>query len=105
MVPTMLVTLGVQLANTRNVVFTKDVLIASAIRLLGGPLIAYLLVIPFGLTGLERSAGILQAGMPAAVLASIIALEHKLLPDFVITTVLFSTLASLVTLTLLLAFV
>lgn len=103
MIPTMLVTLGVQLAETKQIRFSVDVLIASAIRLIGGPALAMLIVIPFGLTGIERAAGILQAGMPAAVLASIIALEHKLLPDFVTTTVLFSTLVSLLTLTVLLA--
>ncbi|MGB5049088.1 MAG: AEC family transporter, partial [Caldilineaceae bacterium] len=78
---------------------SADMFIASGVRLLGGPLLALLLVIPFGLTGLERGAGILQASMPSAVLASIIALEHDLLPDFVTPTVLLSTLLSLVTLT------
>jgi malate permease and related proteins len=105
MIPTMLVTLGAQLAATQNVVFNRDVIIASAVRLVGVPAIAMLLVIPFGLSGVERAAGILQAGMPAAVLASIVALEHDLLPNFVISTVLFSTLISLLTLTVLLAVV
>jgi predicted permease len=49
---------------------------------------------------LERNAGVLQAGMPTAVLASIIALEYDLLPDFVTTTVLFTTIASVITLTI-----
>ncbi|MCL4835161.1 MAG: AEC family transporter [Caldilineaceae bacterium] len=101
MVPTMLVTLGVQLTQMKNFHFSADMFIASGVRLLGGPLLAFLLVIPFGLAGLERGAGILQASMPAAVLASIIALEHDLLPDFVTPTVLLSTLLSLVTLTVL----
>lgn len=105
MIPTMLVTLGVQLANTAQIRFSPDVWIASAVRLAGGPLLAMLLVIPFGLDGLARGAGILQAGMPAAVLASIISIEHKLLPDFVTTTVLFSTVVSLITLTILLALI
>ena len=43
--------------------------------------------------------------MPAAVLTSLIALEHDLLPDFVTTTVLFSTILSSITLTLVLALV
>ncbi|MBI1295424.1 AEC family transporter [bacterium] len=103
MIPTMLVTLGVQLAAMKQIRFSADVFIASAIRLIGGPVLAMLIVIPFGLTGVERAAGVLQAGMPAAVLATIIALEHKLLPDFVTTTVLFSTVVSLLTLTVLLA--
>lgn len=99
MVPTMLVTLGVQLTQMKHFHFSADMFIAGGVRLLGGPLLALLLVIPFGLTGLERGAGILQASMPSAVLASIIALEHDLLPDFVTPTVLLSTLLSLVTLT------
>jgi len=39
------------------------------------------------------------------VLAALIALEHKLVPDFVTTAVLFSTLLSAVTLTIVLALV
>ena len=99
MVPTMLITLGVQLGQMRQVSLSADMWVASGVRLLGGPLLAFLLVIPFGLTGLERGAGILQASMPSAVLASLIALEHDLLPDFVTPAVLLSTLLSLVTLT------
>ncbi len=105
MIPTMLVTLGVQLAGVEQLRITQDTVIASLVRLIGGPALALLVVIPFGLTGIERGAGIFQAGMPAAILTSIIALEYKLLPDFVTTTVLFSTLVSVITLTLLLAFV
>lgn len=101
MVPTMLVTLGVQLSQMGQFRFSADMLFATALRLIGGPLLAFALVVPFGLTGLERGAGILQASMPTAVLASIIALEHDLLPEFVTPTVLFSTLISLVTLTVL----
>lgn len=64
MVPTMLVTLGVQLTKLKDFHFSTDMFVASGVRLLGGPLLAFLLVIPFGLTGLERGAAILQASMP-----------------------------------------
>ena len=100
LIPTMLVALGVQLAATKKVTFDRDVLLASGIRLLIAPLLALALAGVFGLTGLERNAGVLQAGMPTAVLASIIALEYDLLPDFVTTTVLFTTIASVITLTI-----
>lgn len=105
MVPIMLVALGVQLAATKQMQINRDTLQATGIRLLGAPILAILLVVPFGLTGIERGAGIFQASMPTAVLASIIALEYDLLPDFVTTAVLFSTLASVITLTILLSFV
>lgn len=105
MVPTMLVGLGVQLAGISQIKLNIDVFTASGIRLIGGPIIAMLLAIPFGLTGIERGAGILQASMPAAVLASIVAMEYNLLPDFITTSVLFSTLVSVITLTIVLAIV
>jgi predicted permease len=105
MIPVMLVTLGVQLAEVGRPQINRDVVAASAVRLLGGPILAAILAIPFGLMGLQRSTGILQASMPAAVLTVIIALEYGLVPGLVTTTVLFSTLLSLVTLTVVLALV
>ncbi len=105
MIPVMILTLGVQLAGIKVIKFTPDVIISSGVRLLIGPALALLLAVPFGLTGIERGAGILQASMPTAILASLIALQHDLLPDFVTTTVLFSTLASALTLTVMLAIV
>lgn len=105
MVPIMLVTLGAQLAGAKQIRISGDVLIASSLRLIGGPLIAIALAGFFGLGAIERGAGIFQAGMPVAILASIIALENKLLPDFVTTTVLFSTIMSVITLTMLFALV
>jgi len=103
LVPTMLIALGAQLAHAGMPRLSVDMLTAAGARLIAGPIIGVLLVLPFGLTGVERGAGILQASMPAAVLASIIALENDLLPDFTVATVLFSTLVSVVTLTVVLA--
>lgn len=105
MIPTMLVTLGVQLAGMGRPKLNREVLIASLVRLVAGPLLAMLLVIPFGISGVERGAGIIQASMPTAVLALLIALEYDLLPDFITTAVLVSTIASAFTLTVVLALV
>ncbi len=105
MIPVMLVTLGVQMGQIPKIKINFNVFAASTVRLIGGPVLALLIVPYFGLEGLERSTGILQAAMPAAVLASIIALEYKLLPEFVTTTVLFSTLYSILTLTVILTFI
>ena len=87
MIPTMLVALGVQLAGTGKLTITKDTVIASSLRLIGGPALALLIIIFFSFPPIERGAGIFQSSMPTAVLASIIALEYDLLPDFVTTTV------------------
>jgi len=105
MIPTMLFALGLQLAETRALRVTGDVLLASALRLVVAPAVAALLVGPFGLHGVERSTGILQAGMPAAILVSIIAIEYQVAPAFVTTAVLLSTVASLPTLTVLLSLI
>ena len=105
MIPVMLVTLGVQMGQIPKIKINFNVFAASTVRLIGGPVLALLIVPYFGLEGLERSTGILQAAMPAAVLASIISLEYKLLPEFVTTTVLFSTLYSVLTLTVILTFI
>jgi len=105
MIPVMLITLGVQMGDIPKIKINFNVFAASTVRLIGGPVLALLIVPYFGLEGLERSTGILQAAMPAAVLASIISLEYKLLPEFVTTTVLFSTIYSILTLTVILTFI
>lgn len=103
LIPLMLVGLGVQLASVGIPRLDVDMALSSAVKLIGCAALAFALAAPFGLTGVERAVGILQSSMPTAVLASIIAVEHDLLPNFVIATVLFSTLASVVTLTAVLA--
>ena len=105
MIPVMLITLGVQMGEISKIKINFNVFAASSVRLIGGPLLALLLAPYFGLEGLELSTGILQSAMPAAVLVSIIALEYKLVPEFVTTTVLFSTLYSILTLTIILTII
>ncbi|MGQ9925764.1 MAG: AEC family transporter [Chloroflexaceae bacterium] len=98
LIPTMLIVLGAQLSEAGIPRLNPDMLISSAIRLIGGPLIAFSVVGWFALPPLERNVGILQASMPTAVLVSIIAMENRLLPEFVTATVLFSNVISITTL-------
>ena len=105
MIPVMLFTLGIQMSEIAKIKIDFNVFAASTVRLVGGPLLAVILVPLFGLQGIERDAGILQAAMPSAVLASLIAMEYKLIPEFVTTTVLFSTLFSILTLTVILTLI
>jgi predicted permease len=103
MIPAMLFALGVQLAGTRMMRLSADVLVASGLRLLVSPALAALLVVPFGVTGIDRTACVLQAAMPAAVLVAIISAEYAVEPSFVMSSILISTLLSLPVLTVLLA--
>lgn len=105
LIPIMLLTLGIQMANIKQIRLTHEVIISSLVRLVVGPVLALLLAAPFMLSGIARGAGVLQAAMPAAVLASLIAIEHELLPEFVTTAVLVSTVTSAFTLTVVLAIV
>lgn len=105
MIPAMLFVLGVQLAEAKALRPSADSFAVAALRLVGAPLVAWVLAAPFGLSGLERASGILQAGMPAAVLVAIIATEYDVEPGFVTAAVLLSTLLSLPTLTVLIAMV
>jgi len=103
MIPVMLLTLGLQLAGMGRPQFSRDIIMVGGFRLLIGPALAILLAPFFGVVGIERGTGILQASMPAAVLVTLIAMEHDLVPEVVTTAVLFSTLASAITLTAVLA--
>ncbi|HET7754062.1 MAG TPA: AEC family transporter [Anaeromyxobacteraceae bacterium] len=105
MIPVMLVVLGLQLRETPITRLSTDVLFASGLRLAVGPALAAVLAPLFSLTGVDRGAGILQAGMPAAVLVSIIAVEYRVAPAFVMTAVFFSTVCSLATLTVVMALI
>ena len=101
MIPVMLFALGLQLLEQRRVSLSVDVWLASGIRLLLAPAFAFAVALPFALTSVEMAAGILQAGMPTAILVAIIAKENDIIPDFVTSVVVVSTLASLLSLTLL----
>jgi malate permease and related proteins len=99
MIPVMLFALGLQLLEQKRVRFSTDVMVATSARLLLAPAFACMLAIPFHLRHIDYAAGVLQAGMPTAVLVAIISKEYDIVPDFVTSVVLISTLTSLITLT------
>ncbi|MFK5927335.1 MAG: AEC family transporter [Desulfuromusa sp.] len=101
MIPVMLFALGLQLVEQGRIHLTADVMLASGIRLVLVPLVGLLVAAPFSLTHIESAAGVLQAAMPVAVLVLIIAKENNIVPEFVTSVVVVSTLVSVVTLSLL----
>lgn len=101
MIPVMLFALGLQLLEQGKVHLTAEVLAGSAVRLILTPFLAMMIVQPFALSRIESAAGILQAAMPAAVLVSIIAKENNIVPDFVTSVVVVSTLLSVISLSVL----
>ena len=102
-IPCMLVLLGMQLVNIRLDGHVKPLILTGSMRLLIAPAIAFGLTRLFGMTGTAQQAIVLEAGMPVAVLTTILATEFDAEPTFVTTAVLVTTLLSPLTLTPLLA--
>jgi len=101
-VPCMLLILGLQLSRTSVKNRLGPVLLATATRLVIAPLIAFGVVHLLGLSGLARQVSIVQASMPTAVMGSVLATEFGSDAEFTTSVVLVSTLASVVTLSVLL---
>jgi predicted permease len=98
MIPVMLLTLGIQVAGMPRRLPQKLVVMPIALKLLAAPTIAFGAVTLLGVTGTAGQVVILMSAMPAAVFTSLIALEHDLEADFVTSVVLMGTLASAITL-------
>ncbi len=103
-VPTMLVVLGMQLAALPfDRSYWRLIGLTASLRLVLAPLIALALTMPFGLTGLPRQVSVLEAAVPSAVMANIVASRYNTEPNLVAGSVLASSLLSLITLTILLS--
>jgi predicted permease len=102
--PAMLLILGMQIK--RAVAPTRPVVVGTAVALslLVAPVIGIGLTRLLALTGAARSAAIVLASMPAAVVTTVLALEFDLDSSFVTSVVFVSTLLSPLTLVLLIAY-
>lgn len=102
-VPVMLIVLGMQLAALPFKRSDLGVIgLATVLRLIIAPIIAAILVVPFGLTGLPRQVSILEAAVPTAVMSNIVASRYNSGPNIVAGSVLVTSLFSLITITVLL---
>lgn len=102
-VPVLLMMLGLQLSQTRLGHQTASVAVGVVLRLVVGALVAIGLAPLFGLQGLARSVGIVEASTPTAVTSSLMAIEFDADPEFVTSVIFASTLCSALTLTILIA--
>lgn len=103
--PLMLLILGVQLGTGVVIEQPGLVALATGLRLLISPVLAYGIGIAMGLHGMSLAVGVMLSGMPTAVNTTILALEFDNRPTLVVGTVVVSSVASLVTLTVLLGLV
>ncbi len=100
-IPLVLTILGIELARATLSEDRGTIALATVVRLVAAPIIAFGLAALMGLEGVTRSVCIIEASTPTAVLAAIIATEFKAKSEFVTSTVLVTTLASVVTVTVL----
>jgi predicted permease len=104
-VPCMLLILGLQLSRTSVKGRIGPIALAAVTRLGIAPLIAFPLVMLLGLSGLAGQVSIIEASMPTAVMGGVLATEFGSDAEFTTAVILVSTLASIVTLSVLLSVV
>lgn len=109
-IPVMLLLLGIQLANTTYGTAFRRVVPAVGLKLLVAPIVAVVVALGIGIDGDVGRVFVLACAMPSAVTPLILTIEFGRDdaegisgPEFVGTAVLVSTLASIGTLTLLIA--
>ena len=104
-VPVLLVVLGMELARASLDQQRALVGLAVFVRLALAAGVALGLAALMGLQGVTRQVCITQASMPTAISSVVLAIEFDAKPRFVTSVVFVSTLASIVTLTLLLGLI
>lgn len=98
-----LFTLGAQLGSmTWRITKAEalDVSLATALRLVGGPALAWLVTWLLGIDGLLAAALIVSSAVPSSLSSALLAVEFRNEPEFASQTVLASTVLSMVTVTL-----
>lgn len=98
MVAIALLTLGIQLASTSIKSLRADVFLSSALRLVGGPIAALIIVWFMRFDGIVAQAFLISSSVPTAVNTALIAIECKTNPEFASQTVMVSTVISAITL-------
>lgn len=95
-----LITLGVQLSKTTFRIGDKDVYLSTVIRLMGGPILAFILIKLMGINGVLAQTLMVSSSVPTAVNTALIAVEYKNRPDFASQVVMTSTILSTITLSI-----
>ncbi len=104
-IPMLLIALGVQLGQARPAVFSRPLGVVTALRLVASPLLTAALIPWFGVTGMAARVAVLSTSMPAAVNAFLLAAQFETVPEFVAGAVFLTTVASFVTVSLVLVLI
>lgn len=102
-IPVMLLVLGMQISGTAGIQARGLVSVAVVTRLVIGTLVGVVLASALGIAGVARDVMIVGAAMPTAVFTTLTATQYGARPRFVSDVVVAGTLASIVTVTAVLA--
>jgi malate permease and related proteins len=105
MIVMILMSLGVALTQMKIFSF-RDALITSTGRVILGPIIGFILIKIFGLSGVSAGVILIQSSMPSAILCYLVASMYspKVIVDNISSTIVVSTIMSLVTIPITLFF-
>lgn len=101
-IPGMMVLLGLSLAYAQIRGRIGTIMLASGARLIIAPMIALPIALLFGLQGVTFNVAVIESSMPTAVVASAFALQFGSDAEFTASVTLVSTVASIITLSILL---
>ena len=102
-IPLALLILGYQLTQIK-ISSAKTAVLASLFKIIGGFIIALIIIKIFSITGLVKNIIILQAAMPSAVMSMILCHKYKRDANLVSSVIFISTLLSIITIPLILWF-
>ena len=102
-IPLFLILLGVQVSSTRLNFAGRTAFAATAFRLAGAPLVAFLIARALHLDGLGAKVFVLESAMPTAIITTMLAVEYNAAASLVSSVTLLTTVFSIVSLPLLLA--
>lgn len=95
-----LITLGIQLAETKFSLKNKEVYISNFLRLVGSGIFALVILKIIGISGVPAQALMISSTLPTAVNTALIAIERNNEPDFAAQAVMTATIFSSITLVL-----
>lgn len=104
MIPLALFTLGAQVAQMKFISSLSSVYYSLTLRLVIGPMLALGIIYIFQLDGIMAQALFIGSAMPTSVNSAVIAQEYNNHPNFAAQIVLFSTLMSAITVSIVIYF-
>jgi hypothetical protein len=102
-IPLIMLSLGLSLDASSLKNYYKEAAIVSSIKLLLAPLIALVIVIILGISGINGKVIIVEAAMPSAMLSLVLAITYELDIKAVSACIFLSTVLSMITLPIIMA--